>query len=221
MRKIATIFMLMVTLSVVFAGAVSAQDVNVVVIDENDELVEEACVGDEVTVAVLAENTGNETIDNALVTLQEDPENSLRWWSEDYIDVLDAVAFFNGVRYENTAANPFYFYDLDLDAYVFWIGWNGPMFPGDVAELYVPAWVMSTGEITVNAILWDWEGYPFEPNPEGPIFLDEDSYTFMGVACPVPIDAATVPMQKTGTPLALALVGLLGIIGGTIYGKFR
>ncbi len=36
-----------------------------------------------------------------------------------------------------------------------------------------------------------------------------------------PVNTSTVPMPATGSPLAIAAIGLLSIIGGTIYGKLR
>lgn len=218
MRKAISILMVMAILSVVFAGAVAAQNVNVVVIDETGELVETACVGENVEVSVIAENDGDEAIENALVTLTEDPEGALEYSPE------DAIAFFNEEGFENDVNNPFFFFDLDLGAWVFWIGWNGPMNVGDYAAIFAPGIVTAAGDITVDATLWDWAGYPDNPDPAGPIFLDADSYTFTGIICPIDIDdveAVTVPMEVTGTPLAGLILGLLTILGGAIYGKFR
>ncbi len=218
MRKAISILMAMAILSVVFAGAVAAQNVNVVVLDEYDELVETACVGEKVGVLVETENDGEDRIGNALVTLSDDPEGALEYSPE------DAIALFNEEVFENDVDDPFFFFDLDLAAWVFWIGWNGPMNPGDFAGIYAPAIVTTTGDITVDAILWDWAGYPDNPDPEGPIFLDADSYTFTGIICPidiVDIEAVTVPMEVTGTPLAGLILGILTILGGAIYGKFR
>ncbi len=218
MRKAISILMVMAILSVVFAGAVGAQNVEVVVIDEYGELVETACVGEEVEVSVVAENDGETAIGNALVTLTEDPEGALDYSPE------DAIAFFNEEGFDNDVNNQFFFFDLDLGAWVFWIGWNGPMNTGDIVALFAPAIVTTTGDITVDAVLWDWAGYPEDPDDAGPMLLDADSYTFTGIICPIDIDdveAITVPMEVTGTPLAGLILGLLTILGGAIYGKFR
>jgi len=83
--------------------------------------------------------------------------------------------------------------------------------------VYVPAMVTDVGPITVDAGLWTLEG----PFPEGLVLLDTDSYTFLSVPCPPPVSGATVPMQATGSPLAVAALGLLSIIGGAVYGKIR
>ena len=37
----------------------------------------------------------------------------------------------------------------------------------------------------------------------------------------LPANAAAVPMQNTGTPIGLAVIGLIGIIGVAIYGKVK
>jgi hypothetical protein len=87
----------------------------------------------------------------------------------------------------------------------------------DNARLIVPALVTDIGIITVDADFF--EGYPIQQ--QEPILLDSDSYSFLSVPCPTPVSGATVPMQATGSPLAIAALGLLSIIGGAVYGKLQ
>jgi len=42
---------------------------------------------------------------------------------------------------------------------------------------------------------------------------------FLSVEKPVPVNGQTVPMQNTGSPLTLAVLALLGIVGGSLYSK--
>jgi hypothetical protein len=204
MRKLATLFVLMITFSMVFAGAVSAQDVETAVYDENGNLVEVACPGEEVIVQTNASADGEELY-NATVILTTDPEEGLVLLPD------EAVMIFNGIPYFND--DPIFggFFQVINDVGVWTIGY---MDPNDFAQLYVPAVVNAVGPITVNATFIDSLG----PRP---IFLDEDSYTFLSVPCPPPVSGETVPMKATGSPLALAALGFLSIIGGAVYGKLR
>jgi len=121
----------------------------------------------------------------------------------------------------------FFWYDPDQT----WI-WDiayiwGDMQPGDVTQLFAPAIVSDTGDITVNANLHGLT------NGDTPVLFDSDNNTFLSVipqpgnetipanSHKIPVNGQTVPMQKTGAPLALATLGLLGIIGGTLYSRRR
>ncbi|QUH23096.1 hypothetical protein HYG87_04580 [Methanobacterium alkalithermotolerans] len=212
MRKPAAIFLMAILLTLSLAGAVSAQEVDVFVEDmETGELVDEACVGSEVLVNVWAFNDGNETLEDPAVLVYVEPEMAL------LLNPDEAVADFNGNVFINDPFDPFFYWDDDFNSWVFWIGWYDYfMDPDDYAGLFVPATVTQTGEITVYAEFYEWpEQFEF------PILLAEDSYTFYGIECPVEPSAATVPMQKTGTPLAVAALGILSLIGGVAYSKLR
>ncbi len=215
MRKLATMLVLMLTLGMVFSGAASAQEpagtVDVAVLDENGDSVEVACLGEEVVIEANATPDG-EFIDPTIVSLNIDPDTGMELVPE------DAVMFFNGVMFENDDPifGGFFAWNDVVEAWLWDIGF---MDPNDFAQLYVPAIVTDVGPITVDAGLWTLDG----PFPEGLVLLDIDSYTFLSVPCPCPHPpcGATVPMQATGSPLALAALGLLSIIGGAVYGKLR
>jgi hypothetical protein len=205
-------FVILVSFGLLFAGAVSAQEpatVEVVVTDETGEPVDVTCVGDEV---VLEANATSETIlPDPAVIITVDPETGLEF------DADNVVMLFNGIPYVNDPNDPF-FYPSEMfpGSWVWWVGWVDDMDPNDFAQLFVPALVTDIGEITVTGDLYIWP-----EQMEDPILLDSDSYTFLSVPCPTPVSGATVPMQATGSPLALAALGLLSIIGGAVYGKLR
>ena len=210
MRKLATLFVLMITFSMVFAGAVSAQDVETEVLDENGDPVDIACPGEEVVVT--ADVATDTYLWNPDVEITVDPETGLEFVPE------EAVMIFNGVIYENDPNDPFFYWSDTYQAWEWWIGWVDSMDDNDYAQLFIPAIVTDIGPITVDASLWDQD-----PQTEEWFFLEEDSYTFLSVPCPppCPVNGATVSMQATGSPLAVAALGLLSIIGGAVYGKIR
>jgi hypothetical protein len=208
----------MITLSMVFAGAASAQDVETVVLDENGDPVEVACPGEEVTIVVAAENDGDVDLLEPYVPVYVDPETGLE------IDPTTAIMTYfweDGTNdtYDNDPLNPF-FYWCDIHATWEWdVVWPVPddsMWVGESALLTVGALVTDIGPITVTADLEIWP-----EQSEDPIILDSDSYTFLSVPCPTPVSGETVPMKSTGSPLAIAALGLLSIIGGAVYGKLR
>lgn len=103
------------------------------------------------------------------------------------------------------------------------------------AWLKIPAKVMSVGLITVNANLVDNERQG--SNGREGLLLDEDTTTLTGIAAGGNTDSITtteaattntaaattntIPMQKTGTPIIPAIIGLLSIIGGAMYTRLR
>ncbi|MCE5214934.1 MAG: hypothetical protein LLF83_09485 [Methanobacterium sp.] len=212
MRKLATLFLVIIAFGMVFAGAVSAQDVETAVLDENGDPVDVACPGEEVVVT--ADVTTDTNIWDPDVEITVDPETGLE------LDDANAVMIFNGVTYVNDPADPFFYWSDTYQAWEWWIGWVSSMDDNDYAQLFVPAVVTDVGPITVDAGLWD-----YNPETEVWFLLEEDSYTFLSVPCPPPCPhppcGATVPMQATGSPLAVAALGLLSIIGGAVYGKLQ
>jgi len=218
MRKQATLFLLMITFSMIFAGAVSAQDVETVVLDGNDDPVEIACPGENVTVAVDVNNTGELDIIDPYVAIYVDPKTGLD------IDPSTAIMtyyFDDGTSetYPNDPLDPFFEWCDIHQTWEWWIGWaveDNAMWPDEAATLNVKGTVTDIGPITVTADLIGWDEYTEQDE-----ILDSDSYTFLSVPCPHPCHGATVPMQATGSPLALAALGLLSIIGGAVYGKLQ
>jgi hypothetical protein len=210
MRKPATILLLIISLSLLFAGAVSAQEapsVDVTVIDENGDNVTVACPGDEVAVYIEA-SANDEAIPGPMALINIDPESGLA------LDVDHAVMW-DGTQWisnDDPVSGGFLTWSDQHEAW-FWgiMMVIGPMQPGDVAELFIPAIVTDTGEITVDVIFED-------SSMDGTFFPAEDSYTFLSVPCAA---GETVPMQDTGAPIALAALGLLGILGGAVYGRLR
>lgn len=213
MRKLATILVLMITFSMVFAGAVSAQDVETVVLDENGDPVDIACPGEEVTVA--ADVTTETDLWGPIVEITVDPETGLE------IDPTTAVMIYNGVTYTNEDGDWFYWDDY-LQSWNWLVAWYQPGYttiPGDEAELFVSALVTDLGPINVDAVLLGIDNETMERIP-----LDEDNYEFLSVPCRHCHGhghGETVPMQATGSPLAVAALGLFSIIGGALYGKLR
>lgn len=218
MRKIATIFLLIVAFGMVFSGVVSAQEVTTTVIDENGNPATTVCNGDTVIIDVVANNTGDTNLNWPFVNVTVLKNSSLA------VDPATAVMtwFYNdgtSDTYINNASNPFFYWSDAWGSWIWYIGWavdDNAMYPGEYATLDVAALVKETGAITVNSELFN--------QPPGPrqISLDSDSYTFLSVPCrhchPY---GETVPMQNTGAPIAAAIMGLVGIIGGTVYGKLR
>lgn len=115
----------------------------------------------------------------------------------------------------NYPSNAFFFWWTTGQAWVWDISWvMGTLQPGETPELIAPGIVNKTGPITVYADLYG--GYPVETEP---FFYDSDNYTFYGV--PATSRNGTVPMQETGSPVGMALLGILSILGGAAYSKFR
>jgi hypothetical protein len=210
-RKLATLFLLIVSFGLLLAGAVSAEDasVDVTVIDQNGDPVIVANPGDEVGVVVEA-SANDETVSLPAVFMEVDPLTGLQF-------ELDEAMMWDGTQWIlNDPNDPTKYFFYASQAHPGDWEWNirlitGDMQPGDELELLVPAIVSETGDISVDANLWG-----------GPYLFASDSYTFLSVE---PSDntasanAATVPMQSTGAPVAVAMLGILSIIGGTIYSR--
>ena len=203
MRKIAALFVLMMTFSMVFAGAVSAADVEVNVVEEDLTPVEVTCPGDTVIIAVDADATEDIVIDGQ-VNITVEPETGLLVIPESAEMTYDGINWISNL-------DPIlggFFYEGPTGEWI----WDVGTLVDEQALLFVGAIVTDVGPITVNANFTD--AYLQEE-------LDFDSYTFLSVPCPPPCHGATVPMQATGSPLAVAALGLLSIIGGAVYGKLR
>ncbi|MCE5213484.1 MAG: hypothetical protein LLF83_02040 [Methanobacterium sp.] len=216
MRKLATLFLLIVSLGLVFAGAVSAEDAttDVTVVDENGDPVIISTPGDEVA-AVVEVNSNDETLNIPWVEIIVDPDTGIEFNPEDAV-MWDGTQFIDNDM-TNYPMNAFFFYDTIGQVWVWDIAYAmGGNLPADTTvALIAPGIVGATGDIDVNADLWQIE-------VREPVLVDSDSYTFLSVPPrPIPVNGATVPMQTTGAPLAVAALGLLSIIGGAVYGKLR
>jgi hypothetical protein len=212
MKKIATMFLLIVAFGMVFAGATSAADVDVTVVDQNNIPVTTASPGDNVYADITATGNGDHVSEFVLITV--DPENGLQFVPTDAMMINE-----QGSWQGNDINDPFFYYSNSQQSWVWSIGklWPNGIGSNDQTELIVRAIVQTNDEITVDARLYGSTGAP----PAG--LLDEDSYTFNKVGSDnvASANAATVPMQNTGAPITAAILGLLGIIGGTIYSRLK
>lgn len=211
MRKLVTLFLLIVTVGLIFGGTVSAAlTVDVTVVHENGTPVNVTKPGTDVYIDVVAA-TNNETLNEPQALIITKPDDGLTYDAENAIMTWDGI---NWISNSDPISGGFLAWSGQNEAWVWAIAQViGPMYPGDVVELIIPAVVTDTGKITTDVIF------------EGGIISDdvppaEDSYTFLSVGTPKP-HGQTVPMQSTGAPLALAALALLGIVGGSVYGKLR
>lgn len=227
MRKPAVVFILILTLGLLSAGALYAQDelpeepaVDVVVLDENGFPANTEECGDVVTIDVTAWS-GEEWIEDAEVyvyvpdSLIVIPEDAMMTWDGvNWISNLDPIE------------GGFFYYD---DFWEDWVWDLGEMYPYEMAELTVPAVVdvpcNTVEEITVETEFWGyWYNLRQEWEEE---LLSYDDYTFRGICicehpCPhPPCRGPCVPMQPTGAPLALAALALVGMISGTAYMRLK
>ena len=215
------IFLLVVSMGLIFSGAATAQEVDVNVTDDNDNLVTEATTGDEVNVNVAAENTGDEEIDDPYVIISADPETNLEYKSD------QATMEFDGNSYTNDPNDPFFYY-VDGYGWIWWIGWATPgndLDPDESATFSVPAIVKAAGTILVTADFYN------EEEVGADTLLDSDSFAFqasdpateteLAAGEPTSVNAETVGMQETGTPLTGILMGILLIAGGTILPRIK
>lgn len=214
MRKQAAFIVILLTFGLLFAGAVSAQEpatVDVAVTDDTGTPVDVVCKGDNVTLEVNA-SANDEYVTSPDVEIIVSPDTGL------VFDADNAVMFFNGIAYLNDPEDPFFYWSDTYQAWEWWIGWVDDMYPDDEAQLFVPAKVTDTGKITVVG-----DFYTYDYQTEDWVLMTYGQYSFYSVPCHHchPCHGATVPMQATGTPIALAALGLLGIIGGTLYGRLR
>lgn len=225
MRKLVLIFLLIVALSSVFAGAVSAQiqpTVDVVVLDKDGAPVSVTYPGNEVKVQIDAK-AHLTRIQQPFANVTVHSDTSLVFGPE------NAVMYYNQYGpFKNNPNDPFFFWSNQLQSWIWYIGWyGGYWYPNDYAQLIVPATITELGKITVKADLYGWP-VDKEPGVDPPLLLNSNSYTFPSeLFQPSEPDqtnktpVGTVPMQTTGSTVAIAALGLLGIIVGVFYGKIR
>jgi hypothetical protein len=216
-RKPATLFLIIVSIGMLFAGAVSAEDasVDVIVTDQVGTSITVASPGDEVGV-IVGVDSNDETLTSPWVEITLDPETGLQLKPED-ATMWDGTQLIQNdmTNYPN---NAFFFWDDIGQVWVWDIAYkygNGNMPPDKSSGLIVKAVVGATGDINVNADLFEFD--------QEPVFVDSDNYTVLSVGTDSgsTANAATVPMQNTGAPIAAAMLGILSIIGGTIYSRLK
>ncbi len=233
MRKIATMFLLIVSVGLLLGGAVSAVDptVDVAVVDpQTGDNVTVTNPGDEVAADVLVQ-ANDEPVSVPSVEVTVDPKTGLQFEPEKAMMMLNndpnQIITNNMQNYPDEAFfffNPTtqtWIWDVSFGINIITNGGQSDLQPGDVVELFAPAIVTDTGPIKVTANLFG------QNDDEITVPVANDSYTFLSVPAPAPVpepepvSAETVPMQETGTPLALAALGLLSIIGGGLYSRLR
>lgn len=220
MLKLTSLSLLVICFGLVFAGAVvAAPEVDVSVIDENSTPVTEASLGDQVY--VITEVTTDEVLSNPrYVTITPEPTTDVLTFN-----LAGSEMVYNDDIYSYDPANPFV--TLAPGGYAIWdVTWvQDTMLPGERAQLFLPAIISGIGEITVSGDLIEIDGEPIE--------LASGSYTFLSVtpepsgpepgpgSVPETVSGATIPLQATGTPITLAILALLGVMGGALYGRFK
>ncbi|MCE5213142.1 MAG: hypothetical protein LLF83_00270 [Methanobacterium sp.] len=152
MRKLATLFLMIVSMGLLFAGAVSAEaTVDVTVTDENGNPIDEASP-DDVVVTEITASANDQTIQNPWILIYTDPETGLEF------DLDSAVMIFNGAEYQYDPNDEFIWecangFDGIETCWCWWIGWavqNNQIIPGDTAQLFLGGTVIDLGSITVN-----------------------------------------------------------------------
>lgn len=228
MRKTATILLLILAFGMTLTGAVTAQDVEVEVVDNNGEPVDVTSPGDEVTIEVDA-SAEDLYIPDPFVEINVDPESGL---SINPATVTMIYIYDDGSSdtYINDPLDPFFYPSSINESWIWWIGWaldDNTMWPDEQAQLIIPALVTDTGKIAVNSAFYQW---PIEYSD--PILMDFDRYTFESVGpgpgpCPPPepckpaASAKTVPMKDTGTCIGIFALSICTIISGLFIGKLR
>ncbi len=215
MFKPLTIFLLVASIAILFGGTASAALTVNVTVDHNGQPVTVSHPGTSGTVNVVAK-TNNETVKNPQALITTKPSNGLVY------DIKKATMTVNGgkIIYNNDPKLGNFLMWSDQDGAWFWAisQVTGPIGPNNVLKLSIPVVVNSTGKITTDAI---FEGGILDNGPEPA----ENSYTFVSTSSSGNNNGTssddTIPMQDTGAPLALGALGLLSIMGGTLYSRRR
>lgn len=212
-KKTATFFLLIASIAILFGGTASAAlSVNVTV-DHNGQPVKVSHPGNHDVVNVVAK-TNNETIKNPQALILTTPAKGLKY------NIARATMTVNGGKSISNS-------DPKLGGFLVWSDQDGRWFwaisqitgsigPNTTLKLSIPVIVNSTGKITTDAI---FEGGILD---DGPVPA-ENSYTFISTTNSNGSTNSstdnTIPMQDTGAPLALAALGVLSMVGGTIYSR--
>jgi hypothetical protein len=210
--------------------------VDVNILDPTDNTpITTALVGDEVNVEVIA-NAATQFVKDSYMIINFNPPTKL-----DFDPAT--VMMWNGISWitNDPNNNPFFF--EENGAWTWKI--DGIMNPGDVFKLLILAIAAETGKVNVTA---QWYGYlKCDPSDPNACFLPELCDLGNDTSDPLTIEtgstagggdngngaaagdgniatanaADTVPLQNTGTPLALAILALFAIVGGSIYGRLK
>ncbi len=208
------VFLLILSLGLVFGGTVAAAlTVNVNVVDVNGTPITVSHPGTQGGIDVVA-STNNESVNDPQALITTKPDEGLVY------DTANASMTTNGIDWISNSdpVQGGFLTWSDQDGAWFWAisSITGPLEPENTVRLFIPVVVAAVGEITTDVI---FEGgiLDDDTNPAPA----EDSYTFLSTSENASAKTVTVPMQNTGAPLALAALGLLGILGGTIYSRRR
>ncbi len=206
-----------------FAGTVTAAPiVNVTVLEDFDIQTNTGTPvtltnpSDDVMIDVNISGNDESTV-YAEATIWVDPENGLKLEPE-------KAMMWDGTQYiSNDPSDPFLY---NKNNYLFWdIAkiWGWSFTSKNQTQLLLPATVTATGKINVTCLFGNYlslrgnDNYTFysintEPDTENGVTTKEG----------VLINAiTTIPMQTTGVPIAVAMLGLLGVIGGTVYNNLK
>ncbi|MDI3483781.1 MAG: hypothetical protein PWQ74_368 [Methanobacteriaceae archaeon] len=213
MKRFALILALVMLVSMMGVGVVTAQEdddqvegeadlaVDVTLTDSEGNPIEDATVGDEVVGVVQAANLGPDDATEVEVDLWQqgfgnpDVENIVNWWSVSW----------DGINWVDS--------DPSFDPeYGIW--YIGDMPAGDVYTLLISFTAKTAGQGVLGAEI---EGDQYDPDPTN----NEDEYTIDIIEPVIPVSAGEVPMQPTGAPLALAILSVLMTIAGLIVPKIR
>jgi hypothetical protein len=210
MRKLATNILLIIITTMLLLGMVSAVDPSVQV-----GIVGDITPGNTVGVDVVAE-ANDEQVVNPMVTIKINPQSSL---------VLDSQNAMMGINSANWVVNSdpvsggFLTWDAANNMWLWHMGQFGNLDPGDYAEIVIPSLVTQSGPISVSADLMGFnsQSRQYDLIATGIFTYNPDD---SGGRHP-PVNGETVPMKTTGSPLAVAALGLLSIIGGAVYSRNR
>lgn len=216
MIKHVTVFLVIAAIAIMFGGTASAAlSVNVTV-DHNGQPVKVAHPGNHDVVNVVAK-TNNESIQNPQALIKTTPSKGLKY------DVSKVTMSVNGGKAISNTDPKYggFFLWSDQDGTWFWAisQITGPVGPNTTLKLIIPVVVNSTGRITTDAI---FEGSIMDNGPEPA----ENAYTFVSTTnnggnnnANINTDDNTIPMKNTGAPLALGALGIISLIGGTLYSR--
>ncbi len=208
------IFLLIISIGLLFGGTASAAlTVNVTVVNEDGTPITVTHPGTQGGIDVVA-STNNESVNDPQALITTKPDDGLVYDTANASMTTDGIDWISN---SDPVLGGFLTWS-DQDGVWFWAisSITGPLGPENTVRLFIPVQVNDIGEITTDVI---FEGgiLDDDTNPEP----GEDSYTFLSTSENASAKTVTVPMQNTGAPLALAALGLLGILGGTIYSKRR
>lgn len=213
--KPATVFLLVVSIALLFGGTASAAlsvSVNVV---HDGVPIKVTHPGAHDALNVVA-STNNETVIGPQALITTKPSDGFVY------DISKATMSVNGKKAISNSdpVHGNFFMWSDQDGSWFWdISKNtaSSLGPNNIIKLFVPVEVAKTGEITTD-VIFEGDILHDDTNPAPA----EDSYTVISTKSDnngTNPDDDTVPMQETGVPIVLAALGLVSIVGGTIYSR--